>query len=599
MIRILDKSVSNKIAAGEVVERPVSVVKELVENSIDAGAAAVSIDISEGGTKSITVTDNGCGIPSKEVVLAFEKHATSKISTLSDLGHIITQGFRGEALSSIAAVSVADLKTKTEDEETGTHIRISGGRLDFCEPAGLPGGTSITVSNLFYNVPARLKFLKKAGQEAAYVSDLVSRYILSFPEISFHYRSNGRTVYHSPGNGDLKEAIYCVYGAEVMDSIAFIDEAYGGVRVYGYAARPGTAMRSRNAGSIFVNRRYVRNRMLFDMVKNAYGQTLVKGDFPFFAINIDIPASQVDVNVHPNKLQVRFSDNAAVEHVISEAVSSACRDIHASIKINQEQSKTDTSCKVEMQTTKDFIQEDLFSGFSRSVLKEEYVPDDTNEPAYKKQVFSADEPALAQQDNSHEVAEAEAEHEKAFSAPASYRLIGSFAKTYILVEQSENLLLIDQHAAHERLLYEKFIKQEEAVSQQLMIPKIITVSHEQKNLIDENIEVFKQLGFDVEPFGVLEFKIGAVPSLLKDASVLELIMEVLDNTKSPVLRREYIIRMSCRRAVKANDKLGSKELQSLVDSFLQTHVIPTCPHGRPIITVLTKKQIEKSFKRTL
>ena len=234
MIRILDKSVSNKIAAGEVVERPVSVVKELVENSIDAGAGAVSIDITEGGIKSITITDNGSGIASQEVKLAFEKHATSKITTLRDLNHIITQGFRGEALSSIAAVSVTDLKTKTQDEETGTHIRISGGRLDFCNPAGLPGGTSITVSNLFFNVPARRKFLKKSGQEAAYISDLVSRYILSFPEISFHYRSGGKTIYHSPGNGDLKEAIYCVYGSDVLDSIAYVDEAYGGIRVWGY-----------------------------------------------------------------------------------------------------------------------------------------------------------------------------------------------------------------------------------------------------------------------------------------------------------------------------------------------------------------------------
>ena len=594
MIRILDKSVSNKIAAGEVVERPVSVVKELVENSIDAGAGAVSIDITEGGIKSITITDNGSGIASQEVKLAFEKHATSKITTLRDLNHIITQGFRGEALSSIAAVSVTDLKTKTQDEETGTHIRISGGRLDFCNPAGLPGGTSITVSNLFFNVPARRKFLKKSGQEAAYISDLVSRYILSFPEISFHYRSGGKTIYHSPGNGDLKEAIYCVYGSDVLDSIAYVDEAYGGIRVWGYVARPGTSMRSKNTGSIFVNRRYVRNRMLFDMVKSAYGQTLVKGDFPFFALNIDIPASLVDVNVHPNKLQVRFSDNAAVEHVINEAVSSACGSIYGKIELSKPEEAVKPAVKVEMRTTDSFVQEELFSGFSRSVMKEEsdidylskeeiHIEKKTEDPYIQQETIIQDEPAFKTEQD--EI--------------ISYRVIGSFASTYILVEQSDNLLMIDQHAAHERLLYEKFIKEEQSASQRLMIPKVIKLSHEQMNTIDENIEVFRQLGFDMEPFGALEYKLSAVPSLIKEAGAQQLILEVLDDIKSPVIRKDDLIRTACRRAVKAHDKLSDKELQSLVDSFLKTDVIPTCPHGRPIITVLTKKQIEKSFKRTV
>ncbi len=598
MIRILDKSVSNKIAAGEVVERPVSVVKELVENSIDAGAGAVSIDITEGGIKSIIVTDNGSGIVSQEVKLAFEKHATSKITTLRDLNHIITQGFRGEALSSIAAVSVTDLKTKTKDEEAGTHIRISGGRLDFCNPAGLPGGTSITVSNLFFNVPARRKFLKKPGQEAAYISDLVSRYILSFPEISFHYRSGGKTIYHSPGNGDLKESIYCVYGSDILDSISYVDEAYGGIRVWGYVARPGTSMRSKNTGSIFVNRRYVRNRMLFDMVKSAYGQTLVKGDFPFFALNIDLPASLVDVNVHPNKLQVRFSDNAAVEHVISEAISSACSSIYGKVELSPPEEREEPAKKVEMQTTDSFVQEELFSGFSRSVMKEESAVDylDTEEDKEVNNIIQQPEASYIQQKTTIQ------EELTVLPEPVeiiSYRVIGSFASTYILVEQSENLLMIDQHAAHERLLYENFIIEEQTASQRLLIPKVIKLSHEQMNTIDENIEVFRQLGFDMEPFGALEYKLSAVPSLINEAGAQQLILEVLDDIKSPVIRKDDLIRTACRRAVKANDKLSEKELQSLVDSFLKTDVIPTCPHGRPIITVLTKKQIEKSFKRTV
>ena len=595
MIRILDKSVSNKIAAGEVVERPVSVVKELVENSIDAGASAVSINITEGGIKSITIADNGSGIPSEEVALAFEKHATSKITSISDLGHIITQGFRGEALSSIAAVSVADLKTKTEDEDTGTHIRISGGRLDFCKPAGLPGGTSITINNLFFNVPARRKFLKKPPQEAAYISDLISRYILSFPEISFHYRSNDKTIFHSPGTGDLKEAIYCVYGSDVMDSIAYVDESFGGIHVHGYVARPGTSMRGKNAGSVFVNRRYVRNRILFDMIKSAYGQTLIKGDSPFFALNIALPASAVDVNVHPNKLQVRFSDNAAIEHVVKEAVSSACGDIYGRVKFSAPAASSSESIeKVEMQTTNKFVQEDLFSGFSRSVLKEEQSTEESSEDEQRYNYVPQDN--IEKADSLHIMTSSDV---KKTPTIAGYRVIGSFANTYILVEQAENLLMIDQHAAHERLLYEKFISSKETASQRLMLPKVIKLSHEQINIIEENIDVFKQLGFDLEPFGALEYKLAAVPSLLKETDANELVLDVLSDIKSPILNKEDLIRAACRRAVKAKDKLSDTELKSLVDSFLTTDIIPTCPHGRPIITVLSKKQIEKSFKRII
>ncbi len=587
MIRVLDKNVSNKIAAGEVVERPLSVIKELVENAIDAQASAISVDITDGGIKQMCVTDNGMGIPGNDVLLAFEKHATSKISTVNDLNHIITQGFRGEALSSIAAVSVCDMKTKTKDEDAGTHVRITGGRVDFCRPAGLPGGTSITVSNLFFNVPARLNFLKKPGQEAAYISDLISRYILAFPEISFLYRSQGKTIYHSAGNGDLKSAIYCVYGGNIMDNIALVDENYNDIRVHGYVSKPGIAMKNRRAGSIYVNRRYVRSTALLNMVTAAYGQTLVKGEFPFFAINITLAASLVDVNVHPNKLQVRFRDAAAVEHVIKEAVSSAATNIRGKVDISLPKQEHVPVQKIEMQTQESFSQPDLFTGFARSEMKESSgVYDDLQMQQAEEQWENED--FYEAQNNSPSIA-----------SPSQYRVIGSFGSTYVLVEQAENLLMIDQHAAHERLLYDKFISETEAVSQSLLAPQIITVSHEQKNLIDDNIEVFNKLGFEISPFGALEYQISALPSVLPDVSAEELIAEVLGDIKNPVLRREDLIRLACRRAVKAGDKLNDIELGSLVDSFLQSDVFPTCPHGRPIITVITKKQIEKSFKRTV
>lgn len=594
-IRLLSKSISSKIAAGEVVERPLSVVKELVENAIDAGASAISIDIADGGIKEICITDNGTGIASSDVKLAFEKHATSKIATENDLDYINTQGFRGEALSSIAAISVVEMRTKTKGEELGTHIKISGGRLDYVNPAGLPCGTSVSVSNLFFNVPARLKFLKKPSQEAAYVSDLVSRYILAFPTISFHYRSQGRTIYQSSGNGELKSGIYCVYGRDIMDNITFVSHTVGDVEVSGYVSRPGITMKNRRAGSMFVNSRYVRSTILHDMVKTAYGETLVKGEFPFFALNIKLSPSAVDVNVHPNKLQVRFKEPASIEHVIKEAVSQACNRIRGNVDLDKPKIKELPKHNVEMSTPIEVKQPDFFSGFKPSVLKEEIrtVYEEDN----SKQIDNADIPRRMVEPVSL------SERDMVVKCEPSYRLIGCFSNTYALVEQADNLLLIDQHAAHERLLYNAFKNAATSASQALLAPVIITVSHEQKNLIDENIELFNDLGFDIQPFGTLEYKIGAVPSQVGNVSTHDLIQDALNeitqHRSDAVLRRESIIRAACRSAVKAGDVLRDQELKELINVFLKTDVVPTCPHGRPIISVITKKQIEKSFKRIL
>ncbi len=600
-IRKLPKNVSDKIAAGEVVERPLSVVKELVENAIDAGASAVSVSITDGGIKQIVVTDNGKGIAAEDAELVFEKHATSKITTEHDLQYISTQGFRGEALCSIAAVSVVDLKTKRREAELGTQIKVSGGRIDGISPAGLPDGTSVTVGNLFYNVPVRLKFLKSAQQEAAYVSDLVSRYILAYPEISFHYTSHGKTVYHSPGNGDLQDAVYCVYGNGLMDNIVYVSFEANGIKAQGYVSRPGAVMKNRQNGSLFVNRRFVRSAALGDMVKSAYGPTLVKGESPFYALNITVPPGQVDVNVHPNKLQVRFADASAVEYVIKEAVSQGCQDIRGSVIIDIPALPEKPRGSVEMQAPAEVFQTALFSGFGSTVLRETEQAENTRFEPY---VFRAD--SETQDDFYEEKSDPIADEPVlavTMEAPQSFRIIGSFADTYVLVEQGENLLIMDQHAAHERLLYDKFISSTSSVSQPLLTPAVITVSHAQQLLIDENMDAFSSLGFDIEPFGVLEYKVGAVPAAVAGAAVAGLIndalAEIYENRGKEVLQRESIIRAACRSAVKAGDKLSMTELQSVAQSFLTTGVIPTCPHGRPVITVISKKQIEKSFKRVL
>ncbi len=606
-IRLLAKNVSDKIAAGEVVERPLSVVKELVENAIDAGSSAISVSILGGGIREMRVTDNGSGIAAADASLVFEKHATSKIFTEQDLNFISTQGFRGEALASISSVAVVELKTKRRDEELGTVMRVSGGRVDDVAPAGLPDGTSIVVSNLFFNVPARLKFLKSEANEAAYVSDLMSRYILAFPEVSFHYTVQGKSVYHSPGNGSLRDAIYCVYGSDLLDNIVHVSHETDETRVDGFVSCPGLLLKNRQKGSVFVNRRFVRNSALHDMIKSAYGPMLVKGESPFFALNIYLPASAVDVNVHPNKLQVRFRDTASVEHVLKEAVAQAGRQVHGSVRLepSPEPAITVQPTTVEMHAHPDIIQSALFSGFSRTVMRETMINDETDVYGYESGVIMHGGQADISESTDTDATEdtSDGNQEETLIQPVGDRLIGSFADTFILVEQGENLLIIDQHAAHERLLYDKFISGRFDASQPLLIPQVIKVSHAEKNLIDEHILAFQSLGFDIEPFGMLEYKIAALPMLFYSTGLYEMIASALaeigEGTQDIVIKRERIIKAACRSAVKAGDKLTDTELRSLVDSFLRTNVIPTCPHGRPVISVLTKRQIEKSFKRVL
>ncbi len=589
MIKKLPKNVSDKIAAGEVVERPLSVVKELVENAIDAGANAISINIIGGGIKQITVSDNGCGIGADEVSLAFEKHATSKISTERDLFLITTQGFRGEALSSIAAVSVVEMMTKRRDEEMGTHIHISCGRSSEIRPAGLPDGTTVTVSRLFCNVPARLKFLKSESKEAAYISDLVSRYILAFPNISFHYTSQQKTIYHSPGNGNLLDAVFCVYGGSLMDNIVYVSYEVNGIKAQGYISRPGAVMNNRQKGSVFVNRRFVRSTALADIIKKAYGQTLVKGERPFYLLNLTLSPGAVDVNVHPNKLQVRFADIAAVEHVIKEAVSTACCRIHGDISMGIDTQPEKKTASVEMRAPSEVLQTEFFSGFSRCTLNEDQSSDIDGETTPYEH-----EPKFYQNENKDAVS---------FDLSLYYRIIGSFADTYVLIEQGDNLLIIDQHAAHERLLYDKFLSQKSGGFQTLLEPHVIKVSHEQKNLIDDNIELFLSLGFEIEPFGTLEYKVSAVPAIGNcndiDNLLFDAIEEIAKSRGDATLMREAVIRAACRRAVKAGDSLPDDALLSIAKSFIETNVMPTCPHGRPVISVITKKQLEKSFKRVL
>jgi len=589
-IKLLDEAVSNRIAAGEVIENPASVVKELAENAIDANATSITIELAGSGFSSIRVTDNGEGMDESDVLLAFERHATSKIQTVKDLLNIRTLGFRGEALSSIAAVSETEIKTKFKTSDTGTVARISGGKDLSIRSVGLPDGTTVIVKNLFFNTPVRRKFLKTPARETALVTDLVSRLILAHPEISFKYISNGNTVFHTPGDGDVKTAVFCVYGREILEHLVPVSSEDRDVSVSGYTGLPEFAYKNRIRQSFFVNQRYVRSRQLSEYVQSAYRDRLVKGLFPFCLLHIRIPAGLVDVNVHPNKLRIRFTDEPRMRSLVQKAVADALKrkGFVNELRMPPEDKTSSAPEKTEKQES----QIDFFTGFSQLKAEKEHLKQQT--------AVSADESKPEMPETSEPAVEA---------APGSwisdYTVVGTAFDTYLLLEQEEKLLIVDQHAAHERLLYDRIFRETKAgrlAAQRLLSPEIIRLSEADKLLLMENIELLTELGFDIQEFGLFEFKVSGVPYYYDAPDVNGLIDDLLGELKESIrddimLRKEKIARMACRKAIKAGAKLSRTEIDTLMRSFARGDSIPTCPHGRPIFCVLKKSQIEKNFRR--
>ena len=594
-INVLTTEISNKIAAGEVVERPASVIKELVENSIDAGATKIIIEIKQGGISYIRVTDNGCGISPEDIKTAFLPHATSKIVSEEDLFSINTLGFRGEALASIAAVSNVEIMSKTAGDE-GVFLEISGGKFLKEEPAGCPEGTTIVVKNLFFNTPARMKFLKKDSTETGYITDIVERLVMANPKISIRYIADGKEKLFTSGDGELKSCIYSIYGRDYAKNIIEIKNSNPNIKISGFAGKREISRGNRAFQSLFVNGRYVKNRMITAVAENAYKNNIMTGKFPFYVICIDVPYNMVDINVHPTKQEVKFVNEREVcdevYRVIKSALQNDADEIRNIIKktgIGYERPSFEPKSKPE-QT---FIQvnkpvhtakrpqftehKQIYSkNFENTVVKRPLFSEKTfllNEPV--KDLKSKDEDKL------------------------SYKIIGQLFDTYVILELENEIILMDQHAAHERMIYEKLIKmneQKEMSFQMLLTPVAVTLSPSEYALAEDKRGILEKYGFVTEDFGSNTLLVRQVPVSLGDDDVKSVILEIINNSSSDYME-ENIHTIACKAAIKANKKLSDKEIDELVRLFVSNGGVNTCPHGRPIMIKITKYELEKMFKR--
>ena len=635
-IRILDTKTINKIAAGEVVEGPKSVVKELVENAIDAGATAVTVEVKEGGISYIRIMDNGCGIPKEQVKTAFLRHATSKMSEIEDLEHIFTLGFRGEALASIAGVAQVEMLTKTRDEETGTFIEISGGEIRNIQDTSCTEGTTITVKNLFYNVPARRKFLKKPATESGFVSDLMNKLALGHPEVSFRFINNDTTMLHTAGNGELKASVFYVYGKEAANSMVPLEYKKGEYDLTGLIGKPELSRGNRNYENLFINGRFIKNKMVATAVEDAYKTRLLIGKFPIFVLNLQINPSQVDVNVHPAKLEVRFKNDDQIYEFFYDAVSKTLDQQVLIPQVGWDKTPavktTEKNIEIEQQKIEDipvyksipssFTQERASSGgMGKSVDQLLNRQQGTqNQVRQRAEAFLIDPVVAVEKDeiipqipqvnevsnsqiDRNEGREVEPKVEPFFK---QYKLIGQIFQTYWMIEQGECLYLIDQHAAHERILFEEFMtrfKEENMVSQKLLLPQMLNLSPSEIEILKENQSLLEGFGFEFETFGQNQYALKAVPYLLKEPSGAGFFTEILDSLSEQKIRSVYdmkllaVATMACKAAVKGHDRLSFQEAEAMIGRLLKLENPFTCPHGRPTIIEMTKYELEKKFKR--
>ncbi len=687
-INVLPTDISNKIAAGEVVERPASVVKELVENAIDAGASVINVEIRKGGITLISVSDNGCGMTREDAAIAFLRHATSKIRTENDLDAIYTMGFRGEALSSIGAVSQTEMYTKRKDDDSGTRVVCNGGEIESCEDAGAPNGTAFLVHNLFYNTPARMNFLKKDATEAAAVTDMMERFILSHPEISFRYTVDGKEKYFTSGDNSLVNCIYTVYGKNYAKSVIPIDYQTELLKITGVIGKGDAARPNRGYQSFFVNKRYIKSLRISAALENAYKNQIMIGKHPMAVLNIEINPRHVNINVHPTKLEVKFSREEEVISSIYHAVENALYALpnvpqiehKTPVKTTFTRDKADTSAQVSMPTevpkappsgiswqeaksistppapapkavdakTKEMTSyaldatneyftkkqaELISSGKAEEILLEQKVAEDfssSRKISYLTQTpqdmpsqptapaEDAADAVLPETTSSAKVTAAEALPAETPSARSSessdkwgfdrenVRIIGQIFGTYILAQSGDTMIIADQHAAHERLKYEELkreLAEREVTSQMLLVPVTVDLSAGEYVTYCENAVRFAEMGFEIEDFGSNTLLVRATPEALDEDELKDLVIELIDRfaensreiISSKMERALYTI--ACKAAVKANHSFDLKQLEVLLNAVLDLENINTCPHGRPIIITMTKKELEKEFKR--
>lgn len=589
MIKLLSKETIDKIAAGEVVDRPENVVKELIDNAVDSGATAVSIEIRNGGSDLIRVTDNGCGISKEDIPNAFLRHATSKLSKAEDLQRIMTMGFRGEALASIAGVSRVELITKRREDITGYRYVIEGGREMSLKEIGIPDGTTIIVRDLFFNVPVRRQFLKSARTEGSYVRDIAEKAALSFTGISFSFISDGKQLFHTSGNGKLKDVVYTVYGNETSKEMLDVSYSDDITCISGLISKPVLSRSKRDFEVYFVNGRNVRSNIIDRAIETAYEGYLMQHRFPFTVLKIDISPERIDVNIHPKKSEIRFSDDEAVFNAVYEAVKNTLSHRELIPKAVPDEKKTPEKNKEHHEPFEKNIRGIKEAAPEIVILKEELekIPAGVSENSEKP-------------DNSYEQQKFLTEESKPY-----YRFIGQIFETYWMIEYDNSLYLIDQHAAHEKVNYEKMIEKIAAneVASQMIIPVMISLSAAEADLLNSNMDVFRGIGFEIEPAGEKDFVVRAVPAQLPELSSAELLMDMIDSLsdmKSGAdmrILKEKAASMACKASVKGNMRLSEKEMRALVDELLKLRDPYNCPHGRPVIVKLTHYDLDKMFKR--
>ena len=612
-IAVLEKATIDKIAAGEVVERPASVVKELVENAIDAGADAITVEIKDGGKSYIRITDNGCGIPEEELPVAFLRHSTSKLRDASELSDIHTLGFRGEALSSISAVSRVEMITKLQTELMGVRYVVEGSQEVSMDKIGAPDGTTIMVYQLFFNTPARKKFLKSDMTEASYISELMERLALSHPDVSFLFISNKKEKIHTSGNGNLMDTIYQIYGRQIASNLLAVEKETDLLMVSGFIGNSNVARGNRSLENFYINGRYIKSPLLSKAVEEGYVGYLMRHQYPFCVLQITTKEAAVDVNVHPTKQEVRFDDEIAIADIFKTLVFERLHQrediaevtLDEEIEKEKEQSKPVTEErtpepfeKARLQQMREKITKQIHADTPYERKYQEFYQkreSDTNAHAPKQELPETSKPATYEQ-TSFLTREARAKH----------HIIGQVFDTYWLIEHDNKLYIIDQHAAHEKVLYERMMKQlknKEMTTQYVSPPIILSLTRAEQDILERFADVFAELGYVISPFGGNEFAIEGVPGNLFSFDVKTFFMELLASCDSLKgndghdMILEKIASMSCKAAIKGNNQLSRPEIEALLEELLSLENPYHCPHGRPTIIAMTKYELEKKFKR--
>lgn len=599
-IQVLDQDTINQIAAGEVIERPASVVKELMENAIDAMATALTVEIKEGGISFIRITDNGAGMGKNEVETAFLRHATSKIKSAVDLLTITSLGFRGEALSSIAAVSMVELVTKRKEDFFGTRYEIAGGKDSEPEEIGVPDGTTFIVRNLFYNTPARKKFLKTPMTEAGYINDIVCRMAMSHPEVSIRFINNGKHLLHTSGNGSLKDVIYSVYGKEIAMNLLEVHAENDNMKISGFIGKPLISRGNRTYENYFINGRYIKSNLVSKAIEEGYRNFMMQHKYPFTAIIFRVNQELLDVNVHPTKMELRFRNSEEIYPLIINTITDALKEkelIPEAVVEAKEKKEVPPVLKRQIEKTPE-----IFETKRTMAIAEEKAS--YNISVSKPQLAAPPVPEVIKNQEQLTVFD-----DKLLSKAAreSHKLIGQVFDTYWIVQYGEKMFIIDQHAAHEKVLYERAIerlKTRETMSQALNPPIILTLNMREEEVIKDYMDYFIQLGFEIESFGGNEYAVRAIPFDLFSIGKKELLLEIIDDLSddSAIKRQsdlilEKIASMSCKAAVKGNNALSASEANSLIDELLSLENPYNCPHGRPTIISMSKYELEKKFKR--